>query len=413
MYAEKLIRKVQKIFGLDAENNQVVEFGSPTNGRAVYSKDVENIQTTYYEGGWFPESLSGNIRPYAEDMNGLHYVHSYQLAYLLQAGIPEWDAKTPYFKNCIVRGRSDLSSSNIVGRTLYISETDNNSNNEPWLDDTGTNWTLFTLGETAVPVGASLEWNGMQVPNAKWHFEDGSFLEASLYPALYAVIGDIFGSKDETINGETVHYFALPNSTGRVALGYSSGELALGQKGGQFNHQHFVPSHNHGVGNIEILNSGSHTHAVAQGSHTHSQTNHQHLFRFGDYGAEQKSGGVNVATLGSKGLTGSDATPTKVNWQRGVNGANTGHFYKMTSGMVPNGGSLGDVNQPLTTGAASPAITCGATTHAHPTSVFRGKVGNPNGRNGDEQFLTISSNNETASSNMPFVVKRKIIRILP
>lgn len=431
MYNSKLTRTLQKIFGLESQPKQMVEFGSPTNGRAVYSKDAKDIQTDYYEAGWFPESLSGNIRPYAEDMNALHYVHSYQLAYLLQAGIPEWNAETPYFKDCIVRGVSNPNDSlDNTGRTLYVCQqngvngegvigTDPPKGLQPWLDYEGTFWTVLSLGETAVPVGASLEWNGMQVPSEKWRFENGDEVTNIQYPELYDVIGQTFGGWDETttVDGETVtiHHFNLPNSTGKVMLGFKSGNdgYPIGMTGGQFNHQHFVPAHYHGLGNIAINPSGDHNHALRDNGHTHSLTPHQHKFRFGDYGVTTKTGGTRVAALGSSG-TGSDNNPKQVGWDNGTGTTGAGHFMKMTSAGITNFSQDSSPAALLSTGLSSTGMVCEIAKHNHVHAAFTGSVGAINKANGDSGTMrTVSTNDATMDSNMPFIVKRKIIRVKP
>lgn len=396
MYAQKLLRKVQKIFGWESNPTEMVEFGTPTNGRAVYSKDPADIQTPYYEAGWFPESLSGNIRPYAEDMNGLHYVHSYQLAYLLQAGIPEWNAETPYFIDCIVR----------VGRVLYVSNTDNNLNNNPISDTSNIYWNILTLGDAGIPVGASIEWNSSTLPNSKWKFENGESLLVADYSELFAVIGYTFGGSGD--------YFNLPNSTGRVAIGYSSGTagLNLGSKGGQFNHQHIVPAHYHGKGNLYISNSGSHTHAITDNGHLHTEADHQHLFRFGDYSAKQGSEVARLACLGSSG-SGTASNPTKVTWNA-QNGKEGYHFYKMVSKQVQNGGTINDVGAKLNTSQSKANITISNSLHSHDNNSLNGNIGAVNGSNADTGTMqTKSLDTNNYSSNMPFIVKRKIIRVKP
>lgn len=432
MYNSKLTRTLQKIFGLESQPKQMVEFGSPTNGRAVYSKDAKDIQTDYYEAGWFPESLSGNIRPYAEDMNALHYVHSYQLAYLLQAGIPEWDPETPYFKDCIVRGVSNSNdATDTTGRTLYVCQQ-NGVNGEgvigtelpngiqPWLDYTGTFWTTLSLGETAVPVGASLEWNGMQVPSEKWRFENGDEVTDTDYPELYEVIGQTFGGWNETttIGGETVtiHHFNLPNSTGKVMLGFKSGDdgYPIGMTGGQFNHQHFVPAHYHGLGSIEIKESGDHNHQLRDGGHIHSLTAHQHKFRFGDYGVTTKQGGTRIACLGSAGKSGSDNNPTVIGYNNGVDAVGKGHFMKMTSQAITNASQDSSPSNLLSTGSATTGMVCEIAQHVHRRASFSGHVGSVGHANGDSGTMrTVSTNDATMDSNMPFIVKRKIIRVKP
>ena len=408
MYDSKLKRFAQKIFGLTSGDREMVEFGTPTEGRPIFIDKIQDpaaVQTKYYEQGWFPESLTGNIRPYAEDMNGVHFLHSYQLAYILQAGIPEWDNGTPYFKDCICR----------VGKVLYISNVDNNTDHNPISDTANAYWNVFTLGDSGVPVGASLEWNGLEVPNDKWHFEDGSFLDVSEYSELHDVIGDIYGSRTILRDGVEVEQFALPNSTGRVALGYKSGEggYPLGSTGGQFNHQHFIPAHNHGIGSLSISQSGGHVHELVGGNHQHTIPAHQHKFRFGDNGGTRGSG-INCATLGSAGKSGTDNNPTSIGWDNGTGTAGKGHFVKMVSPAIQNASQSATPDALKVTGIANASVACSSATHEHRSSDFNGVVGNPQSANGDSgTLLTISSNDATASSNMPYIVKRKIIRIKP
>ena len=415
MYDIKLSRILQKVFGWEADDKQVVEFGSPTNGRAVYSKNAADIQTSYYEAGWFPESLSGNIRPYAEDMNGLHFVHSYQLAYLLQAGIPEWDAQTPYFGDCIVR----------VGRVLYaaIPHYINNDSQQGEEVNQGKNpvasegegwWEVYTLGDPSVPVGASLEWNGRNLPaNGKWMFENGQELTRGDYPDLWDVLGTTFGGN--TSDPDPMKWkFNLPNSTGRVAIGFQSGTggLDIGNTGGQFNHEHFVPGHSHGKGNLEIIQSGDHLHTLSNPGHFHSISSHQHKFRFGDYSAATGTGVSRLANLGSTG-SGTYNNPTIVGWNQGPSG-NKGHFMKMTSPNISASTQNTTPADLLRTGEATSNISCYFAQHSHNNDTFRGRLGNIDGLDGDSgTMLTRSSNGNNYSSNMPYIVKRKIIRVLP
>lgn len=405
MYESKLKRFTQKIFGWSSGTREMVDFGTPTEGRPLYVDKMENpetIQTKYYEQGWFPESLQGNIRPYAEDMNGVHFLHSYQLAYMLQAGIPEWDSKTPYFEDCICR----------YGKILYISNVNNNVGNDPREDTRNEFWNVFTLGEQGVPVGTSLEWNGLSEPNDKWMFEDGRELKRTEYEDLYDVIGTTFGGRTD----DGVEYFNLPNSTGKVAIGYQSDntKLQLGKTGGKFNHQHFVPAHYHDLGDIRIIASGEHTHTVTDPGHFHSMTEHQHKFRFGDRKAKQagaNENGINVACLGSQGYTGTDADPTEIPWDTGVKkGVRSGHFYKRTSPAIDFTSHSDSWN--LNTTSKQTKISIAQSSHTHRRGVFAGHVGAISKSNGDTGTMqTTSTNENTTSSNMPYIVKRKIIRV--
>jgi len=131
----KIDRKLMKIFGTNATAQQRGVFGSLAAGSPAYSTDPETIQSlSNYLGGWF-DAVLGNNSPAIEDMNSLHFLFAYQLAYLMQAGIPEWNDETTYYIGSL--------ATNSTG-TVYVSRTDNNLNNI--LTNT-TNWK---------PVGGSI-----------------------------------------------------------------------------------------------------------------------------------------------------------------------------------------------------------------------------------------------------------------
>jgi hypothetical protein len=124
----KITRKAQKIFGSSAGLNQIAEFGSLAASSPAYTTDPAVIQSlSNYLGGWFDAVLGANS-PAIEDMNAICYLYAYQLAYLFQAGIAEWDSATTYY---IGSYASDGAGN------FYTSLTDNNLNNA--LSST-TNW---------------------------------------------------------------------------------------------------------------------------------------------------------------------------------------------------------------------------------------------------------------------------------
>lgn len=116
----KITRKSQKIFGGDlTASGNIGVFGSLKAGSPAYSTDPETIQSSHYPLGW-ADAVVANNAPALQDMNGLFYNDSYQLAYLSQTGVPEWDDATTYYIGSVVNDGT--------GR-LYTSLTDNNLNN--------------------------------------------------------------------------------------------------------------------------------------------------------------------------------------------------------------------------------------------------------------------------------------------
>lgn len=138
----KIVRSTQKIFGVNAAQNQITEFGSIKAGAPVYSQNVANIQTAAFEGGW-SDALQYDYAPYRQDRNAVDLVTTSQLAYLFQEGIPEWDAGTVYYKGSLAKV---ITTSATV--QVYMSKVDDNtanySNADNWakIFDTGSPYAL-------------------------------------------------------------------------------------------------------------------------------------------------------------------------------------------------------------------------------------------------------------------------------
>lgn len=116
--AAKLTRKLMKVFASAPGLNQIGRFGSLAAGAPTYTTDIEDIQSlSNYLGGWY-SAILGNNSPAIQDRNALDLLFSYQLAYLMEMGIPEWNAATEYFIG---------SKVNVAG-IVYTSLVDNNIN---------------------------------------------------------------------------------------------------------------------------------------------------------------------------------------------------------------------------------------------------------------------------------------------
>ena len=129
--ASKVSRKNEIVFaGAVAPTNVVAQFGSLKAGSPNFSADLDVIQAlTAWANGFTDEMIAG-YAPAIEDFNAIFSVISQQLAYIMQAGIPEYDAGTTYYIGSI------CSSSGV----LYISLVDSNLGNA--LTDT-TKWVSF------------------------------------------------------------------------------------------------------------------------------------------------------------------------------------------------------------------------------------------------------------------------------
>ena len=116
----RLPRVTQKIFAGLASNNG--QFGSAQAATFNLTNVLSAIMALSAWGqGWLAAVIGGSKFPPLEEFQAVEYVHSSQIAYLLQQGISEYDAGTTYWMNNIVVNPGTYQ--------LYGSVTDNNTGN--------------------------------------------------------------------------------------------------------------------------------------------------------------------------------------------------------------------------------------------------------------------------------------------
>lgn len=154
----RLNRFTQLLFGSSATSNQIAQFGSLAAGTpARYSGStitpaiIQNLSN--YLQGWYGATIGPNS-PAIEDMNALCYLYAFQLAYIMQLGMPEWDTDTTYYTGSLAQAGDGVS---------YVSLTDNNTNNQ--VTDS-TKW--FPPIQSAVRVRNSIPFTaGMTCPTGQ------------------------------------------------------------------------------------------------------------------------------------------------------------------------------------------------------------------------------------------------------
>ena len=143
----KILRAAHAVFGINAGGSEMGVFGSLTTS-PTYSNVIATIQSLPNWGsGWAAATIATN-RPALEDMNAYCYVHSYQVGYILQMGIPEWDATTTYYKNSYCQ----------VAGVPYYSLQDTNLNKSPASE--AAYWTAGIKGLSVIPSGVIVMWSG-------------------------------------------------------------------------------------------------------------------------------------------------------------------------------------------------------------------------------------------------------------
>jgi hypothetical protein len=164
-----LARKTALIFGgsLTPTNNIEAYASKAVGGSPVWTNDPAVIQTASWLQG-LSVALTTGQAPYLEDHNGLYYVLSYQLAYLLERGIPEWDSGTTYNTNDFCRS----------GNAVYVSKIDSNTNNA---------------------VSNTNDWQTFQSTLSILTSQLSGYLQAAQFPALTGDVTTSAGSVNTTL----------------------------------------------------------------------------------------------------------------------------------------------------------------------------------------------------------------------
>ncbi len=144
----RIVRKDQRIFAGSASNNG--QFGSAQAGTQVTSNDLDVLQQLdAWASGWNSATISSQRLPTLEEMQGIQYVLTSQVAYLFQEGIPEFLLAAEYHQNSIVKKPGTYE--------LYGSIIDDNTGNALPSQADNTEWQY--LGDLAelVNIGGSSE----------------------------------------------------------------------------------------------------------------------------------------------------------------------------------------------------------------------------------------------------------------
>lgn len=200
----RLTRVYQKVFANQAANNGV--FGSLQAGNPTMSNNIATLQSLpAFETGWDDAIESGDKLPPLEEFQGIQYGISYQQAYMLQEGIAEWEASTPYYKGSLAK---EISGSSFK---LYCSLTDNNVGNA--VSDVD-NWKLvmdsdnvYALDSTVVHLSGTETISGNK-----------TFSGSNTFSGSVALNGTISGGNSVK---ETIDNWGMPNYSS--ATSFNSG----------------------------------------------------------------------------------------------------------------------------------------------------------------------------------------------
>lgn len=287
--AAKLTKIAQKIFGSEAGLDQIGVFGSYFAADPTFTTDPEEVMSlSNWLTGWYAAVIGGNA-PTIQDMNGAMFAMTYQLGYLMQEGVAEWDAETEYFEGSFV---------NATG-VLYISRSDNNVNHA--VSDT-TWWTPYGTN----PSGSGMDYFGPTAP-AGYVFADGQTIGSASSNAtnranvdtfaLFSLLWDnysntilpIYTSAGVlTVRGAsaTADFAAnkavtIIDKRGRVSAGKDdmNGTTPTGRLSNTtMSPDAITLGASGGAQTITLTGAqlGSHSHSVTDPGHTHTQNSHLH-----------------------------------------------------------------------------------------------------------------------------------------
>lgn len=220
----KINRATQKIFGSNANSTAITEFGTAKNENPTYITDgnVESIQANpSFLTGWV-SSLEQDLAPFMQDSNALWYMITAQVAYLMQQGIPEYDAQTEYPAGALCKDEDIYG-----GIVIYKALQDMLGDNVGHATSEDTYWTIFSADENYAKYEIGLPQPSLTntlLRNEIWldgsvgtaiSGSDSTLVNVSAYPLLAAKYGNKYGG-----NGTTT--FGLPNFTGKSLWGVSS-----------------------------------------------------------------------------------------------------------------------------------------------------------------------------------------------
>jgi microcystin-dependent protein len=202
----QLTRKQQSIFcGNVPALNNISQFGSLKAELPIFSDDPDTIQALAAWGqGWKSATVEEQAPP-LQDMNAIQYLFSRQLAYIFQAGTPEWLSTETYYIGAIARDASG---------NMYTSLQNSNTNHA--LTDTSYWKSLRTLLGT--PAGVIAPYGGTTAPQ-DWLMCDGaSYVRTGIYANLFSAISTAFGAADGS-------HFNVPDARGGFLRGvdYTAG----------------------------------------------------------------------------------------------------------------------------------------------------------------------------------------------
>ena len=242
-------------------------FGSYKNNSIISTTDPAVVASLPNWLTGMAEGVVGRNAPIIEELNGVLFHMSRQIAYLMQEGIAEYDDETTYFIN------SYCKSAGVV----YKSLSDNNLNNDPATSPLA--WVSPFTAPPGVPAGTIIQYAGSGTPTGGYYYCDGSQKLRSTHVDLADSIGETWGSYTNGSGGAGTTHLRLPDLRGKFLRGdgtdgtYTGPNVGVEQAESLKSHNHTQDAHGHTQDNHNHTQSA---HGHTQDSHNHTQAAHKH-----------------------------------------------------------------------------------------------------------------------------------------
>lgn len=220
----KIDRATQKIFGNDANSTAITQFGTAKDAQPKYIDDtptgenpIEFLQSnSAFTNGW-ANSLEQDLAPFMQDSNALWYMITSQMAYLMQQGVPEYDAGSEYPTGALCKV---INNGTVILYKALQDMLGDNIGHNPNVND-GVYWTIYSSDDNLAKYEIGLpqpSLSNTKKDNEVWL--DGTegtngIVAISQYRNLYNIWGTRYG-------GDGVTTFGLPNMTDKCLWGVDS-----------------------------------------------------------------------------------------------------------------------------------------------------------------------------------------------
>lgn len=222
-----LPRVLQRIFGSSGATVQFGQIGSEAAGAIATTKDLTTIQSlAQYLAGLYSITANLNEPPRGQDLNSLYFLITSQLAYLMQSGIPEYEAGTNYYAD-----KSICQSGGIIYKCILGSDATPNINHTPassptyWAGIDAASVSQYGIGTASKYLDPGFDLDAL----TRTGFYVGGTLLHAPTTEFYHIINQVWDVPTQAFGRQTI--FSMNTGIDSEAKMYTRSRLASGDWG--------------------------------------------------------------------------------------------------------------------------------------------------------------------------------------